>query len=374
MALNQSSIKKSVTQQSNFLTKDYSLKELEKIHQKRTTEVNKLISHVLKSCEMASFDQCPAWQNLHQELVKDLRRVFISSLVSILQSKVWIQTSIDLLSHSENRQRNLGANILLIVTKRLKFRHLPLRNELILALNEELDDFQNSPYVTKLIYIFSYILPLGQGDFFYKFTKPHVPPEVQVAVWDVLSQRHSKQEPIKLSQVIRAMKHASAPFLKASLIKAATPLKLPQMIKWCGKEWWQNELFIPCRNALMILGNKRAAIELWKWTKNLFIEVDQALDADRQIAEALTYLSYCTKSKRAEKRYLKLLDRFFSRRRSEQASIEVAQSWLTLPNKRFAMEVSLRYLRPKHAKIETQSHFFEQHLRKVILQLSSAHY
>ena len=99
--------------------------------------------------------------------------------------------------------------------------------------------------------------------------------------------------------------------------------------------------------------------------------MDQALNADQKIAEGLIYLSKSTRTSHAEKRYQKLLDRFFSRRRAELATIAIANSWLALPSKRFALELSLRYLRAKPSDIITQSHFFEQHLRKIIYQLST---
>ena len=115
--------------------------------------------------------------------------------------------------------------------------------------------------------------------------------------------------------------------VKASLINAVIPLRNAKVINWCGKEWWRSELYIPCRDAIASLDSERASYELWRWVKSIFEELDQTISADIMIAEALTYLSPNVRSQRSQRRYRKLLDRFFKRRRAEKAAILLAQSW-----------------------------------------------
>ena len=90
------------------------------------------------------------------------------------------------------------------------------------------------------------------------------------------------------------------------------------------------------------------------------------------LASALSHLSYGTFTPRLKRNYIKLLDRFFSRRRTEEAALLVAQSWLRLTPRRFAREIYLRYLKAKNSNVASQSHLFKRQLRHFIHVLDSS--
>jgi hypothetical protein len=330
-----------------------------------------LIAQTLRNCESETLWNCQSWYWLYKQLASDLRYVKSNAPSTITETKRWINSALKLIQSTSPLDQTVGSEVISIIVERLKFRSLPnhaLITEQLISFSKKSD---NPIHIAKLITILNHLIPLGSGQLFYEYTALTLPTEAQVAAWTVIADRHSKREPVSLSKIKKAIRKTSSLSVKASLIKAATPLKSAKVIRWCGKNWWQDELFVPCRDALASLGNERSAYELWKWVKNIFEEVDQAINSDQMIAESLTYLSTCTRSPRSQRRYRKILDQFFSRRRSENAAILVSQSWLKLPSARFALEISLRYFRPKTAKIVTQSHFFEQNLKHIIYQLSN---
>lgn len=334
------------------------------------TDHQYLFQQAIRRCQGEPLWSCKSWYLVYAQVTKDLRKVRVNAPLSMTLVGYWIDDSLDMIKRSSPLAQNIGAEVIAIIVERLRFRSLPKRAVLKKELMSLVHISDNPIHTAKLITTLNHLIPMGEGDFFYNFIKQDLPVETQVAAWEVIAKRHSDKEKIKLSQIRKVIKNHPTISVKASLINAVKPFKTSKVIGWCGKEWWHNELFIPCRNALSYLGNERAAYELWKWVKTIFEEVDQAINADQSIAEALTYLSACTRSPRSQRRYKKILDRFFSRRRSETAAILVSQSWLNLPSKRFAMEISLRYFRPKLPKIVAQSHFFEQNLKRIIYQLS----
>ena len=88
------------------------------------------------------------------------------------------------------------------------------------------------------------------------------------------------------------------------------------------------------------------------------------------VAEGLSRLSYGTFTPRLKRRYIEMLDRFFSRRRAERASLLIARSWVNLTPKRFAMEICLRYLKPRKTHIVSQTQTFQELLRRLIRQIN----
>ena len=330
----------------------------------------RLTKDVLKRCSGESLHRCTAWSTLHMKLTSDLRMIVINAPYTTKIIDHWVDRALELLLVESPTSQALSAELLLVISKRTKFRYLSVRKRIRGALEQRLSDRLDPLFTARLLIIFHELAPLGSGEIFKKFTSVDRPPEVQEVAWRIIAQRHSVQEPVQLSSIKRAMRDHESLMVKASLIRAISVLKNSRVIRWCGHRWWENELYVPCREALTLLGNERASRELWKWVKAMFHDLEQALNADRQLAEALIILSRATHSGRSEKRYKKLLDRFFSRRRSESAAIKVADSWLHLSSKRLALELSLRYLRATTPNIVSQSHFFEEHLRKVVYQLS----
>ena len=342
-------------------------KQVQAAHQ----EIQMLIMLSAKRCQINEIWQCQAWLKTYQDLTYDLRQVKKFATNSLNRTQIWIELAVSLLDHDDIKQQSIGAELLTIVVERLKFRFIPKLRKLKDKINEVINTSDQPLQRSKLIMILNHLLPLGDGEVFYRFTDGQEDIEVQMAAWQVLAQRHSQQEAIKFKKVQKAMKLNPSLSVKASLIKAIIPLKSSKVIHWCGKEWWRNELYIPCRDAISNLESERASYELWRWIKSIFEEFDQTISADLMIAEALTYLSPNVRSQRSQRRYRKLLDRFFKRRRMEKASILVAQSWLELPSTHYALETSLRYFRPKLANITAQSYFFEQALKRIIYQLSN---
>ncbi|MAD60503.1 MAG: hypothetical protein CMH49_03175 [Myxococcales bacterium] len=324
-----------------------------------------------KRCQINELWQCQTWLKTYQDLTYDLRQVKKFAANSLNRTQTWIELAVSLLDHDDIKMQSIGAELLTIVVERLKFRFIPKLSKLKDKINKVINTSDQPLQKSKLIMILNHLLPLGDGEVFYRFTDGQEDIEVQMTAWQVLAQRHSQQESIKFKKVQKAMKLNPSLSVKASLIKAIIPLKSSKVIHWCGKEWWRNELYIPCRDAISTLESERASYELWRWIKSIFEEFDQTISADLMIAEALTYLSPNVRSQRSQRRYRKLLDKFFKRRRTEKAAILVAESWLELPSTRYALEISLRYFRPKIANITAQSHFFEQALKRIIYQLSN---
>ena len=345
--------------------------DLSKQVQSARQEIQMLIISSAKRCQINELWQCKAWLKSYQDLAYDLRQVKKFATESLKRTQTWIELALPLLDHSNIKMQTIGAELLTIIVERLKFRFIPKLHELKNKINEVISTSDQPLQRSKLIMILNHLLPLGEGEIFYRFTDSREDIEVQMSAWQVLAQRHSQQEPIRFKKVQKAMKLNPSLSVKASLIKAIIPLKISKVIHWCGKEWWRNELYIPCRDAISNLESERASYELWRWIKSIFEEFDQTISADLMIAEALTYLSPNVRSRRSQRRYRKLLDRFFKRRRTEKAAILVAQSWLELPSSRYALETSLRYFRPKLANITAQSYFFEQALKRIIYQLSN---
>ncbi len=334
-------------------------------------KVKRLIKEIDRRCELNQLWQCQQWLNAYQNLAYDIRQVKKHAELSMRGIHIWTQEVMSLLQHHEIKQQVIAAELLTIIVERLKFRSIPQLDDLTQQINQVIEQSEQPLQKSKLIIILSHLMPLGTGEVFYRFVDSQESSEVQTTAWDILTERHSKQEPIRFKAIQKAMKRNSSLSVKASLIRAATPLKSSKLIAWCGKEWWRNELYLPCRDAISSLDSERASLELWRWIKSIFEEYDQTISADLLIAEALTYLSPNVRSRRAQRRYRKLLDLFFKRRRAEKAAILVAQSWLKLPSSRYALETSLRYFRPKIANIAVQSHFFEQALKRIIYQLSN---
>lgn len=350
-----------------ILIKDHSKQELEL----KAQHIQHIVQSVLQNCEAFSLWGCSSWQNLYKVLAQDLRQVNMQGTHTELYAQLWIELALVQLRQEITLSQSIGAELLTVISQRLRFRKLPnpdsLRQEVLNILEVTQEPLQRS----KLIQILSLLSPLGQGEIFYTYTQSHEAIEVQVSAWTVIAKRHSPQETVPFKKLKEAMKQVTSLSVKAALIRAAIPLKNAKVINWCDKEWWRTELYQPCRDAFYVLNTERASYELWRWVKHLFIEYDQTISADSIIAEALTYLSPSIRSRRSKRRYQQLLDQYFSRRRAEKASILVAQSWLKLPSNRYALEISLRYFRPKTAKIVSQSHFFEQALKNIIYQLSN---
>lgn len=334
-------------------------------------DIERIINLTAKRCQINELWQCKKWLEAYETLAYDLRQVKNFALHSLRRTETWVSLAIPLLDHEDIQVRTIGAELLTIIAERLKFRFIPKLQDLKDKIHEVINANDQPLQRSKLLMVLNHLLPLGKGADFYRFTNANEDSEVQITAWEILAQRHSKQEPIQFKKVKKAMKVNTSLSVKASLIKAIIPLKSSKVIQWCGKEWWRNQLYIPCRNAIAALGSERASYELWRWIKSIFEEFDQTISADLMIAEALTYLSPNVRSRRSQRRYRKLLDRFFKRRRTEKAAILVAQSWLRLPSSRYALETSLRYFRPKLANITAQSYFFEQALKRIIYQLSN---
>ena len=330
-----------------------------------------LMMRAVQRCPREDVTRCQEWFTLVDLLTADLRQLVIGARSTIVRVDQWVEQSLSLLEEESAKGQSLAVEILITLSKRLKFRSFPMKSVLTHRLNIAINQEKDPLISSRLLNVLSELTPLGYGQSFYKYTGEEWSSEVQSAAWRVIASRHSNVEPVKLQRLSQAMVRVKSRGVKSSLILAAVDLKTPRVIRWCGEEWWRTELFESCREALSHLGTERASRSLWKWVKSLFSDMDQALNADQTIAKGLIYLSRATHTSKAEKRYQRLLDRFFARRRAEPAAIAIAESWLELPSKRFALELSLRYLRAKSSKIVTQSHFFEQHLRKIIYQLST---
>ena len=334
-------------------------------------EIERLVKQSIKRCQMNEIWQCKAWLKAYQVMTYDLRLARKYAQSSFTRTQIWIELAMSLLSDQDVKTQTISAELLTIAVERLKFRFIPNLPALKTRVNEVISESDQPLQKSKLIKLLNHLLPLGKGESFYEFTNPQESIEVQITAWNILAQRHSEYEKIKFKKVHKVMKLNPSLSVKASLIKAVIPLRKSKVINWCGKEWWRSELYIPCRDAISSLDSERASYELWRWVKSIFEELDQTIGADIMIAEALTYLSPNVRSQRSQRRYRKLLDRFFKRRRSEKAAILLAQSWLKLPSNRYALETSLRYFRPKLANIAIQSYFFEQALKRIIYQLSN---
>lgn len=330
-----------------------------------------LMRNARQRCPQEDITRCQEWTILSSQLTADLRGFVVGAVTTTVRIQQWKDEALSFLDEEASQSQSLAVEILLILCKRMKYRYFQERNRMIEHLSRSIDKGRDPLISSRLLVVLNELIPLGDGELFYRYTDPDWPDEVQSAAWRVIASRHSKLEPVQEKTLIQSMMTVKSQTIKSSLIFAAVELRTPKVIRWCGEDWWRTELFESCREALSGLASERASRSLWRWVKSLFDDMDQTLNADQKIAEGLVYLSEATQTAQAEKRYLKLLDRFFERRRAEPAAMAVAESWLKLPSKRYGLELALRYLRAKSSKIVTQSHFFEQHVRKIIYQLST---
>jgi hypothetical protein len=328
-------------------------------------EVHLLISETLR-CEVKTLKQCAEWHKLFQQYASDLRQVVIDGPQTLDRPRSWLDQGAQLLTSTHINAQIIGVELLLIGARRLKYRIIPQRLQLSTQVQKLIASERDSLHQTRLLTLLHELTPLESGNLFRAFTDKDFSEEVQERAWQILALRHSPKEPVSLSHVKRAMRYTQSLVVKASIIRAASLLKTPLIVRWCGRKWWQTKLYQDCRDGLTLLGTKSATRLLWMWVDALFEETDQALNSDQMLASALSHLSYGTFTPRLKRRYIKLLDRFFSRRRTEESALLVAQSWLHLTPRRFAREVYLRYLKSKKANVASQSHLFKRQLRQFI--------
>jgi len=328
-------------------------------------DIEKLVLAALR-CEVKNLQQCKAWETLSQHYALDLRQVVIDGPKTLDRTQLWLNHGVQLLNSSHVNEQIVGVELLLAGVRRLKYRMIPGRSKLSQQVIDLIAREQDPLHKTRLLTLLHELTPLQSNTFFRSFTRPNLPAEVQERAWQILALRHSPTERVSLTQVKRAMRNTQSLVVKASIIRAASLLKTPLIVRWCGRKWWQTKLYQDCRDALTLLGTKSATKSLWMWVDAIFEEADQALNSDQMLAKALTHLSYGKFTRRLKRRYLKLLDRFFSRRRTEKAALLVAQSWLRLTPRKFAREVLLRYLKSKQTNVASQSHLFKRQLRHFI--------
>lgn len=334
-------------------------------------QVNVLISRVLK-CEVKTLKQCASWDTLLRQYAFDLRQVVIDGPQTLERAHQWFNQGAQLLTSTHINAQIVGVEILLVGARRLKYRIIPQRERLSEQVQRLITNEQDSLHQTRLLTLLHELTPTQSSALLRSFTDQRFPEEVQERAWQLLALRHSPTERVSLAHVKRAMKSTQSIVVKASIIRAASTLKTPLIVRWCGRKWWQTKLYQDCRDALTLLGTKSATLSLWMWVDALFEETDQALNSDQVLAAALTHLSYGTFTRRLKRRYIKVLDRFFSRRRTEEAALSVARSWLRLTPRRFAREIYLRYLKAKKSNVASQSHLFKRQLRHFIHVLDSS--
>ena len=320
-------------------------------------------------CDVKDLNRCAKWRELVSHYAYDLRQVTLHAPQTYLRAQAWLKRGVTLLRDASIQHQILGVHILYIGVSRLKLRSLPQRAELSREVLNLLESERDPLHKTRLLSLLHELTPRGEGSVFKRFTEPTVAAEVQESVWKILIQRHSIAEPLSIRQIKRSMNHIVSPRMHARLIQAAGLIKSPLVVRWCGKRWWETPLFTECRDALTHLHSKSATRALWRWSSALLKEADQTLNGDLELAESLSRLSYGVFGPRLKRRYLDLLDRFFSRRRAERAALHLAQSWLNLTPKRFATEICLRYLKPRKTHIVSQTQTFKTLLRTMIHQI-----
>ena len=337
----------------------------------RLGEIKSLINAAL-SCDVTSLSRCGAWVQLISRYAYHLRRVVIHAPATYVEAEIWLKQGMILAKSTKVDTQILGIQILLIGARRLKYRLIPSNESLVQQTHEMIKREVDPLHQARLLSLLHELTPHPQmPSLFTPFISVDQPEEVQEQAWRIMIKRHALGEPISLKAIKRTMQSSPSTSVKASLISAASHIKSPLVVRWCHGQWWQTKLYEDCRDGLTALRTKSATQALWKWVDALFDEVDQALNSDRVLAEALTHLSLGNFTPRLKRRYLKLLDRFFSRRRSEEAVLLVAHSWLELRPKRFAHEVLLRYLKPNQTSIASQSYIFKQQLRNLVHLLKS---
>ena len=137
----------------------------------------------------------------YQDLAYDLRQVKKFATESLKRTQTWIELALPLLDHSNIKMQTIGAELLTIIVERLKFRFIPKLHELKNKINEVISTSDQPLQRSKLIMILNHLLPLGDGEVFYRFTDGQEDIEVQMTAWQVLAQRHSKQEAIRFKKV-----------------------------------------------------------------------------------------------------------------------------------------------------------------------------
>ena len=332
--------------------------------------VQSYIDTVLKECESLSLYDCAAWRRLFERYSTDLRQPIIGVTKTLDYVRPWVNKGRQLLVSGETAKLLLGVKLITISVQRLKYRILPEEHELKRELSQLAKEERDPIHQAELISLLHLMTPLGEGKYLQAYISLDLSNVVQERAWRILAQRHSVQEPLQLSLIKKTMRVTSSLSVKASVIFAASQLNHSRIIKWCGREWWQSELFKDCKIALSKLDHHRATRALFNWLTTLFEESEHMLNSDDQLAGALVLLGHKKLNQRARRRYLTLLDRFFFRRRTDQAALKVLNSIRYLSPRRFALEVCLRYFRPKNRKVATQSHLFDRTLRQLIHELN----
>lgn len=325
---------------------------------------------VFTQCQVTTLDQCSEWRALYEQVTADLREVTVNAPQTLLKTQVWLGISETCLRSDLLKMRQLGGELLKIILRRLRDRELPKEAHLRATLEELTFQEKDPLHQTDLLTLLHWLTPLGEGQGLIEYTHKDRPVEVQERAWRLMAERHSEAEPLMLNPLRSSYRSATNLSLKSGMIRAASSINAPIVIRWCGQEWWQTQLFEDCKLALSRQYDERATRSLLKWVDTVYEESEQSLKSDELLADALDHLSRAKLSSRARRRYLNYLDRYFYRRRSEQSSIQVIESWRNLSSPRFALELCLRYYRPKDPKVVAQAHLFERHLKQLIHELS----
>jgi hypothetical protein len=282
---------------------------------------------------------------------------------------VWLTASLNALSQTNRPQRVVGLRVLDILFNRLRYYEIPNEDEVFKRLHTLLTQETDPLWTTRLLSLVGAHLPLGQGQVLRRFTEHSEPLEVRNEAWRVLTRRASPQEPLSKEAILKAMKVETEPLVRGGLILAGATLKIPQTVKWCEGDWWRGEIFAPCKKALTTLGTFSASKKLALWIRALYDEGEQTLNYDLTLAESLTTLIPAMSDRRVQALSQKLLDHFFSKRRTEVANFHLIRALRLAKARSFALKLALRYYTLKSPQLVEQSHLSNQKLRSLIHRL-----
>ena len=329
-----------------------------------------LIDEVARRCEESGPNiKCASWGPFYATMIEDQRSFEVGYPQTQARVKLWLTASLDALSQANRPQRVVGLRVLDILFNRLRYHEIPHEDDVFKRLYALLTQETDPLWTTKLLSLVGAHLPLGQGLVLRRFTEHTEPLEVRNEAWRVLTRRASPEEPLSKEAILKAMKVETEPLVRGGLILAGAVLKIPQTVKWCEGDWWRGEIFAPCKKALTMLATFSASKKLALWIRALYDEGEQTLNYDLTLAQSLATLIPGMSDRRVQSLAQKLLDHFFSKRRTEVANFYLVRALRGAPSRSFALKLALRYYTLKSPELVEQSHLSNQKLRSLIHRL-----
>ena len=325
-----------------------------------------------RGCALSGFtSSCPEWRKRFPHLSQIF--TLYSPHFPLLEKPTlhWVEATLDGLKSLQDEYKYASFAVLELALKRLEYQDQNLVKKILEQIQSNLTQEKDPIWSTQLLNLLGRFTPLGQGQWIHRYTDPSFPLEVRSKAWSLMTERHGTDEPLNLKKLKKQFSQEKSLLVRGSLIRAAGRLRYQPLIHWCGRQWWEDELFDSCRWALGQLKTEGAFKALISWIRIRFRENRQTLISDLELAQSLTSLTPLTQLPKMQMQYRSFLDRFFSKKRADPAALVIAQELYKIRPSTYAISLIKRYYKASDKGLELQSHLFNQHLKQFIHQLGT---